>query len=87
MTSFSKLRISYNVTRGKNAGTTLTPHINCDGAYTVSKTRFEKDYLSIKDPDDVMKYLDCGYKIRMSTKGHAPSLITKSSLTIESTAD
>ena len=37
------------VRRGPRAGTILFPHLHADGAYVVSKTRFETDYIPVKN--------------------------------------
>ena len=66
------------VARGKNAGTILFPHLHADGSYVVSKTRFEKDYIRVDDPADLLSWLERGYSLRMSNRDDgvaAPSLI------------
>lgn len=66
------------VRRGPHAGKLLFPHKHADGAYVVSQTRFERDYVRIDDPADLLGWLEKGYRLRMSnpTVGvKAPSLI------------
>lgn len=76
-------RMEYRVTRGKYAGSILTPHQYADGSYVVSKTRFEEDQIRVTSLDEVKHYLDRGYALRMSdplTK-RGPSLIKPASIT------
>lgn len=66
------------VSRGPKAGTLLYPHQHKDGSYVVSMTRFEKDYVHLADLDEVLGWLEKGYRLRMSNKSGgipAPSLI------------
>lgn len=66
------------VTRGPNAGTILYPHQHRDGAFVVSKTRFERNYVWVTDPADLLGWLEQGYSLRMSNKDEgisSPSLI------------
>lgn len=66
------------VTRGPQAGTLLFPHKHRDGSYVVSMTRFEKDYVHITDPTDLLGWLEKGYRLRMSHRDGgvaSPSLI------------
>ena len=66
------------VSRGPKAGTLLHPHLHKDGTYVVSMTRFEKDYVHLADLDEVLGWLEKGFRLRMSNKLGgipAPSLI------------
>ncbi len=66
------------VLRGPKSGTMLHPHLHKDGTYVVSMTRFEKDYVHLADLDEVLGWLEKGYRLRMSNKSGgipAPSLI------------
>ena len=54
------------VKRGKAIGTVLTPHRHSDGAYVVSMTRFEKDYIRVPLEADLPDWLAKGYRVRMS---------------------
>lgn len=66
------------VARGALAGTRLLPHKHRDGCYVVSMTRFERDYIRVADPADLLSWLEKGYRLRMSNKDGgvpAPSLI------------
>ena len=66
------------VSRGRNAGKLLLPHMHEDGAYVVSMTRFERDYIRVTDPEDLLGWLEKGYRLRMSNSAagiNAPSLI------------
>ena len=67
------------VARGSNAGEILYPHLHADGHYIVSKTRFERDYVRIKDPNELLAWLERGYGLRMSNCDQgvsAPSLVS-----------
>ena len=71
------------VARGPKAGTLLYPHKHRDGSYAVSMTRFEKDYIRVSDPADLLDWLERGYRLRMSNKDGgvaAPSLIEPSKI-------
>lgn len=72
------------VKRGKAIGTILTPHVHEDGAFVVSRTRFEKDYIRVWHEVDLPAWIAKGYKLRMSNpsiKNHqSPSLITPTSI-------
>lgn len=71
------------VSRGANAGTILYPHRHGDGAYVVSMTRFERDYIRVADPSELLGWLERGYRLRMSNPGAgipAPSLIEPRSI-------
>jgi hypothetical protein len=66
------------VARGAKAGTILYPHVHADGGYVVSMTRFEKDYVRVADPAELLSWLERGYRLRMSNLDlgvPAPSLI------------
>jgi len=74
----------YIVTKGEEAGITLTPHRHKDGAYVVSPSRFECDYIRVESLHELTALAQQGYSIRMSSpqsKLHrAPSLISSESL-------
>lgn len=77
MTSSNK-RLHAFVSRGQHAGKLLFPHRHKDGAYVVSKTRFERDYIRVADPSDLLGWLEKGYRLRMSNEDAgiaSPSLI------------
>lgn len=66
------------VSRGPNKGTLLFPHKHEDGAYVVSMTRFEQDYIRVPDAADLLGWLEKGYRLRMSNAAAgapAPRLI------------
>lgn len=66
------------VARGPQAGTLLFPHKHRDGSYVISITRFEKDYVHITHPTDLLGWLEKGYRLRMSNKDGgvaSPSLV------------
>jgi hypothetical protein len=66
------------VSRGPKAGTLLFPHEHDDGAYVVSMTRFERDYIRVTDPAALLGWLEKGFRLRMSNPAAgvpAPSLI------------
>lgn len=56
------------VGRGAQAGTRLFPHKHRDGCYVVSMTRFERDYVRVSDPREVLGWLEKDYRLRMSNK-------------------
>ncbi|MFM2411539.1 MAG: hypothetical protein RL481_2367 [Pseudomonadota bacterium] len=71
------------VARGPNIGALLYPHRHRDGSYVVSMTRFEKDYVYIQNPSELLGWLEKGYRLRMSNKDAgvaAPSLIEPSKI-------
>lgn len=71
------------VARGANKGKKLFPHEHADGAYIVSPTRFECDYVRVADLKDVPEWLAKGYSLRMSNPSEgitAPSLIVSASI-------
>jgi hypothetical protein len=76
--------LSYTVTRGKEKGVILTPHLHDDGTYVASMTKFEKDYVRVKTLAELCDLLKRGYRIRMSNqaseKHRGPSLISAESL-------
>ena len=66
------------VARGPNSGTLLYPHLHRDGAFVVSKTRFERDYIRVTDATTLLAWLERGYSLRMSNPDagvRSPSLI------------
>jgi hypothetical protein len=75
-------KLTYTVTRGKAAGTVLTPHLHSDGSFVVSKTRFEKDYTRVNQESDLPAWVTQGYSVRMSnpSAGCPPSLIAPKSI-------
>jgi hypothetical protein len=79
-------KIRYIVKRGRSVGVVLSPHLHKDNHYVVSMSRFEKDYVRVKNETDLLDWVVNGYSVRMSNtnvKSHcAPSLI--SSVSIES---
>ena len=56
--------------RGQTKSHVLVPHRNqrgkFAGAYITSMTRFELDYVSVRNPDQLREYVARGYGIRMS---------------------
>ena len=82
------MKLSTTVKRGKSIGIVLTPHMYQNGSFVVSKTRFEKDYVFIKNENELLEWLHKGYKLRMSNphvESHtSPSLISLKSINIES---
>lgn len=72
------------VKRGRSAGTRLTPHLYDGGYFVVSKSRFEEDYIKVKEESEILRYLSKGFSIRMSNlkvpSHRAPSLIAASSV-------
>ncbi|MEQ3622333.1 MAG: hypothetical protein ABNH42_13385 [Marinobacter sp.] len=72
------------VNRGKKAGALLTPHLYKDGCYVVSMTRFEEDQIRVGTIEEVISYIQKGYKLRMSDPDSpgGSSLISPSSIEI-----
>lgn len=71
------------VARGPKKGVLLFPHKHRDGAYVVSMTRFEKDYIYIHEQTELLGWLERGYRLRMSNKDAgmvSPSLIKPSKI-------
>ena len=76
--STQPIRLHAFVRRGPKTGTILLPHKHEDGAYVVSMSRFERDYIRVDDPDQLLGWLQKGYRLRMSNPAagvHQPSLI------------
>ena len=66
------------VARGVKIGQLLFPHRHTDGAFVVSMTRYERDYIRVTDQDDLLGWLEKGYRLRMSNPAGGvatPSLI------------
>ena len=68
MTPFDPPHLHAFVSRGPKVGTILYPHKHRDGSYVVSMTRFEKDYIQVEDCNDLLGWLEKGYRLRMSNK-------------------
>ena len=83
-TETKNISISYIVESGKNAGSICEPHKQKNGYYIVSKTRFKADYVYVGSYKEILKYLDMGYRVRVSDKitRKTPSLVKKESLII-----
>jgi hypothetical protein len=67
------------VARGPGKGTQLFPHRHEDGAFVVSSTKFERDYVRVTDEADLLALLEAGLKLRMSNPADgasAPRLIS-----------
>jgi len=62
---------------GGKAGTALFPHRHRDGAFVVSMSRFENDYIRVKSEADLLGWLEKGYSMRMS---NAPDGVPAASL-------
>lgn len=79
------MEILATVTRGKNAGVVLRPHLHKDGMYVVSKTRFSTDYIRVASLDEVVTHIGEGYGVRMSNTADgvaASSLIAPAGICI-----
>lgn len=66
------------VSRGTNEGKMLFPHKHADGAYVVSMTRFERDYIRVHHQSELLTWLEQGYRLRMSNPADGipqPSLV------------
>lgn len=71
-------RLHAFVSRGANEGTILYPHQHRDDTYVVSRTRFERDYIRVRNPADLLGWLEQRYSLPMSNKDEgvrSPSLI------------
>jgi hypothetical protein len=77
-------RLQSTVRRGRYIGTALTPHLHKDNQYVVSRTRFAKDYIRVKEEADLPGWVSKGYSVRMSNpavKSHrGASLIAPESI-------
>jgi hypothetical protein len=76
-------RLHAFVSRGPKAGIMLFPHRHEDGAYVVSMTRFERDYKRVFNRDELLGWLEKGYRLRMSNPAAgvlAPSLVAPSAI-------
>ena len=79
----SNLKVHAFVSRGPKKGTILLPHRHEDGAYVVSMTRFERDYERVTNPDELLGWLEKGFRLRMSNTDAgvaAPSLIAATAI-------
>ena len=81
-TAHAPISITAIVSRGKNAGAELRPHVFRGDKYVVSMTRFEKDYTFVDSLRDVADYVGRGYSVRMSGDGIAASLIAPKSIKV-----
>ncbi|CAM3158562.1 hypothetical protein [Vibrio rarus] len=62
----SQTILTYITRSGKNQGQIQVPHKHSNGKYVVSMTRFAEDYIYIDSIEDILGYLQKGYKVRMS---------------------
>lgn len=78
------IQMTYTVSRDKMAGQVLVPHRNKEGRYIVSKTRFQEDQEYPETLEQVLSYLQRGYKLRMSPRDFPgpASLINLASITL-----
>lgn len=79
--------LEYVVRRGRGKGTILTPHKYQNGAFVVSKTRCQADYVYVADEGELIHWLRSGFSLRMSNQNsdthRSPSLISPRQLGIE----
>lgn len=71
------------VARGPQKGSLLYPHRHEDGAFVVSLTRFERDYLRETDETRLLGWLEKGYKLRMANPDEGvlqPRLVSPNSI-------
>lgn len=88
ITTFTKTevmkKIRYTVKRGRSVGTVLSPHLHEDNHFVVSLSRFEKDYVRVKNEADILDWVAKGYSVRMSNPNveshRSPSLISAGSI-------
>ena len=77
------MKITAIVSRGKQKGEVVTPHIHKDGMYVVSPSRFKDDYIRVPTLEAFAAEVRKGLKGRMSSsvvKG--PRLYSSSSIQI-----
>ena len=78
------IKLSYVVKRGQSVGAVLASHLHEDGNFIVSLTRFEKDYIRVRNESELPTWVEKGYSVRMSNpkvKSHrSPSLISPASI-------
>lgn len=74
-----KKKLHYIVTRGKRAGTVLSPHRYEDGYFQAHKTnsRNDPDGKRVRTEAELVELVRVGYHVRMSNPaaGHAPSTV------------
>ncbi len=79
-------KIRFTVKRGRSVGAILSPHLHEDKHFVVSPTRFEKDYVRVKNEAELLDWIAKGYSVRMSNpdvKSHrSPSLISPGSIEV-----
>jgi hypothetical protein len=73
-----QITLRSRVRRGKQSGTLLVPHRYRDGCYVVSMTKFDQDQVRVQTMEQVVAYIQQGYKLRMSDPANprSPSLIS-----------
>ena len=77
--------ITGNVLRGKKKGSKISPYKYRDGFFRVSlKSNLAIDAILVKSEFDLVQWLKCGYGVRMSGIGVAPSIYSLKSLIISS---
>ncbi len=78
------MKVHARVTRGHLKDEIVTPHRHADGAYVISPTRFERDYIRVSSLEEVAAHIRQGLKCRMSSPlAKAPRLFAPASITIE----
>ena len=77
------MKLSSKVSRGKRKGARLTPHAYEDGQFVVSKSRFEADYIRVRDEGELPAWVEKGYSVRMSYPGGSPRLIRPASIQVD----
>ena len=73
-----KAMLYYEVRRGSDKGTRLTPHRYRDKRFRVRK-RAGDPWTAVEETE-IESYLSQGYILRMSAKGHSPSGISPDSI-------
>ncbi len=72
-------KLRYVVTRGKNVGIVLTPHLYRGGYFRAHKTNSRKDpnFKRVVEESELIALVRSGYHVRMSNlaKGHSPSTV------------
>jgi hypothetical protein len=72
------MRLAYTVRFGNDVGTTLRPHRFKDG-YRASESKYGR-HEHVQTEEELIRFLQRGWSIRMSAPGHAPSLICPDSV-------
>lgn len=71
------------ISRGKDKGTILSPHFYTEGYFKITKGRKSDDHnRRVFSEHELESWVQKGYGIRMSARGHPPSTFMPQSLVI-----